>query len=142
MQLPDDLRQTLASEFRFAAQQMADAEDFSAQLYFFTVFSSAVNRAFNQTWSNELALVYFIALAVHQELNPLAAAVMAGRSPIGFPTEIPEELTKACDELARVFEADRIDSGALHRVLARLAEIAYASTGNGRYLSLKGHIKL
>lgn len=142
MQLPDEVRQTLASEFRFAVQHMADADDFSTQLYFFTVFSSAINRAFNQTWSSELALVYFIALSVHRELNPLAPAVMAGQYPPGLPRELPEELTNACDELAQVFESDRIDTDALYRVLARLAEIGYVTTGNGRYLRLRGQIKL
>ena len=142
MKLPDDVRQRLANEFRFAVQHMADAEDFATQLYFLTVFSSATNRAFNQSWSDELALVHLVAQAIYVDLNTLTPAVMRGQYPTGFPPELPEELTKACDGLAQVFESDQIDSGALYSVLARLAEIGYASTGNGRYQSLRGHIKL
>ena len=38
-ELPDDARQRLASEFRFAVDQMAQATDnLTALLYFFSVF--------------------------------------------------------------------------------------------------------
>ncbi len=142
MQLPDDVRQSLASEFRFAAQHIADADALAAQLFFFSVFFSATNRAFNQTWSDELALLHLVPQSVHRELNGIIATAVSGQTLQGVPNELSEELAKVSDELAQVFESDQIDAGTLYPVLARLAEIGYVSTGNGRYLHLRGRIKL
>lgn len=143
MQLPDNVRQRLASEFRFAAEQMAQAAgDFSAQLYFFSVFFTETNRAFNQTWSDELALLHLVAQSVHRDLLTIQPAVMAGQRPLGLPPELPEALTNACVALTELFESGGFEAEALYPILARFAEIAYTSNGNGRYLYLKGQIRV
>ena len=142
MQLPRDVQRRLSDEFRFAAQNMANTDDFSAQIYYFTVFTSAANRAFNQTWSDELALLHLVVQSVHRELNTVVVAAASGQKLLGLPDELPGELTKACDKLAQVFESGQTEASTLYPLLARLAEIGYAVTGNGRYLNLRGEIKL
>jgi hypothetical protein len=141
LQLPDNVRQKLASEFRFATNQMAQAAgDFATQLYFFSIFFTETNRAFNQTWSDELALLHAVAQSVHRDLSQVVKAIMAGQHPPGLPPELPEALTRGCETLTELFESGRIEAETLYPILARLAEIAYASNGNGRYLYMKGQI--
>ena len=140
--LPDEVRHKLASEFRFAVDQMAATGDFSAQLYFFSVFFTETNRAFNSTWSDQLALLHLVTQSVHRDLLTIQPAVMQGLHPPGLPNLLPEALTEACVALTELFESDDLEAGAVYPILARLAEIAYAANGNGRYLYLKGEIKV
>jgi len=142
MQLPADIRQTLANEFRFATQQMADAPNFQAQLYLFSALYGAAFRALNLAWSDELALMHLVLRSAHQEIVPLAEGLGMGQRVFGVPPEIPQALTQVCTELATALEADRTDAATLYPLLARVAEISYATTGNGRYIYLKGQITI
>jgi len=142
MQVREDIRQTLASEFSFAGQQMADAPDLRAKLFFFSAFYGAVNRALNLEWSDELALMHLVLHAAHQQLNAMMAGATQGQPAIGIPAELPKALAQTCAEIATMFAAGKTDATILYPLLARIAELAYATTGNGRYMYLKGLIKV
>jgi hypothetical protein len=119
---------------------MAATPILAKKLYLFSAFFAEVNRAMNQHWDAELALIHLVLVSAHRD--------MFGRisqpPPLSedMPQELPEALTKVAADLAELFERPEQDTVKLHEVLARIAQIAYTATGNGYYLYLKGAVKL
>jgi len=140
--MPDDVRNNLSGEFSFAAKQMADSKDLQTTLYFFSAFFGAVQRVLNLAWSDELVLMHSVLQSTHQQINGLIMAAASGQNPIGLAKELPEALNQACSDLASLLDNKEIEIAALHALLTRFAVLGYASTGNGRYLYLRGQIKL
>lgn len=139
LKLPRPLQTRLATEFRFAADNMANSPDMATKLYFLSAFFGELNRALNQWWASELALSHLVLKEVHQQVNARISVPAAGT---GIPNGLPEALDQVANELAALFAARQIDDSQLQRVLARAAELGYAVTGNGYYLYLKGQIKI
>jgi len=149
VQLPKSVHEKLAHEFRFAADGMVGTNDLLAKLYLFSTFYGETNRALNEVWDRELALMHMVTQAAHQQIsNAVAVAprqlVTIRDKPtiLTLPTELAETLTKLGVELAEIFESKNIDSVRLHDLLYRVNELAYTTTGNGFFLYLKGAIKL
>ena len=46
------------------------------------------------------------------------------------------------DDLAKIFEAEKVDDIQLLQILGKMSTLSYLSTGNGKYLSLKGMIEI
>ena len=143
MKLPNDVRKKLAEEFRFAADQMAAAQDTGRKLYFFSVFYGEALRAFNRTWSPELVLLHHVAQSAYQTMNARVGQVVTGADRVlGILPELPSALDQLAAELASIFEAKEIDDAQLHAALVRMAVVTYSTVGNGHYLYLKGDLKL
>ena len=141
--LPKNNRERLASEFRFAADRMAQVPDMDMKLYFFSVFFGESQRMLNLSWDDQVSVVMLVAREVYREINQRVVQVASGQDRVvGLNEAIPEELTKAADELASVFEAEKTDESRLLRILGRLSTLSYITTGNGKYLALKGDIKV
>ena len=139
LKLPEPLRKRLANEFRFAAKSMAESPDLVAKLYFFSAFFGETNRALNQSWSPELALMHLVLQKVHGQLNERINIPIVGPE---IPSELPGALDKLASELAELFRGKQVDEGALTHILAKAAELGYVVSGNGYYLYLKGDIKI
>lgn len=142
MQLRDDIQQTLASEFSFASDMMDKAGDLVEMLYYYSAFYGAVFRAINLEWNGELALLHLLLQSSHREINQLAEGLVRGQKLFATPPELPKELVKSCTELADMFEAGKTDTDTLYPIFVRIAELSYASTGNGRYNWVRGNLKL
>ena len=142
MQLREDIRQTLADEFSFASDQMDKAGDLQEMLYYYSAFYGAAFRALNLEWDRELALVHLVLQSSHRDLTQLTAGLSGGQRLFAIPPEITKELTKSCTELAYLFGSGQTDMATMSPLLARIAEISYASTGNGRYNYVRGNLKL
>ncbi|MBI2917455.1 MAG: hypothetical protein HYY01_05615 [Chloroflexi bacterium] len=141
--LPKDLQQRLASEFRFAADKVAEAPNLPAKLYFFSALFGETNRIMNQSWNAELALLHMVLLSAHREINGrLTGAAADLNRAVGLPERLPEALTEISRNLADLFEEETIGVPELHTLLARVAELGYTCTGNGQYLYLKGQIRI
>lgn len=140
MRLPKPIRERLHSEFRFAADSMAGTPGLVRKLYFFSALFGEVNRSMNQHWDVELALTHLVLTGAYRDiLGRISQPVPLNED---LPQELPEALAKVTADLAKLFESPEQDTAKLHEVLARIAEIAYAATGNGYYLYLKGAIKV
>jgi hypothetical protein len=139
MQLTDSVRKRLAREYEFAATQINEAADVHTKLYFFSVFYTEANRALNDIWDSDLALLHLVLQSVHQTISARFLTPLPG---LGMPNNVIEELTKSSMELAKMFNEKHVDQADLLKVLARFAELAYATTGNGYYLYVKGNIKI
>ena len=71
------------------------------------------------------------------------AAIASGADrTVDLPETLSEVLDEVADSLASVFEAQAIDSDKLSSIMAKIADLSYASTGNGYYLYVKGTLKI
>ena len=148
IRLPDTVRTTLATEFRTAADQIAQAQDMKSKLFFFSAFFAAIGRAFNAAWSDELALLHLVLQSTHGTVKMRLSQMQAGADlPIMLPDELPDALTKAAGDLAVVLAGEIIEESALFAVLARLAtlpilkgrtqDLAQRATAARRAISLR-----
>ena len=141
--LPESIRQRLASEYRFVANNMAEEPDPAKKMYWFSGFFGEATRMLNQSWDAELALIHQVTQDAYRQINGRVSESVSGQDTvIGLNEEIPPELTKVSDQLASLFESQTADGTRLLSILARIAELAFLSTGNGYYLYRKGHLRL
>lgn len=136
-----DLKQRLATEFRYAATKMQEVTPERKMFYFSVLFGEA-QRVLNIEWDRELALLLLVAQQSHGIIN-VQSPTLGTLLPIQIST-IYEKLTQATSDLASYYEktGDKDDKQELYQILGRLAEIAYAANGNGAYLYEKGLLKL
>lgn len=139
MELRDDIRQTLAAEFNFAVGKMEQSQQASFDLlYYYSAFFGAIQRALNLEWNRELALCHMIMNSSYKEMQAAVEQQM-----INFvPPTLPENLTNSCKEIARLFDTNTMTPENLYPLLAKIAELSYATTGNGHYNIMKGNLRL
>lgn len=134
MQLPDDLRTRLASQYEYAATHMRDAEDPRQKLWFYTVFYGESTRVMNMHWDAQLALIHGITQLTFGVIDQRITALAKGQEPnISLPANFMDALTDAADDLT-AYVRDNGSDEELLRILSRLYELSYVSTGNGFYL--------
>ncbi|MFH1383022.1 MAG: hypothetical protein ABIH70_09070 [Chloroflexota bacterium] len=137
-----EFRERLAKEYRFAADRMAFEKEIPKKLFYFSVLFGEAQRVLNWDWDRDLSLLQVLAAQVHAQVSGLTATngwvVLPIKSSLVF-----EQLTKITRDLAAYFEQSesKADRQELYRILGRLAEVSYASTGNGSHLFERGLIK-
>jgi len=140
--LREEFRQRLADEYRLAATKMREAKQPARKLFYFSVCFGEAQRVLNWEWDRDLALIYTVAQHVHTQINGAGQLSNVAVLPIDWAI-VYEKLTEATSDLAACFEKSGDDNREeMYEILGRLAEIAYAISGNGSYLYEKGLIKL
>jgi hypothetical protein len=136
-----DLRQRLAAEYRYAATKMQEATPERKMFYFSVLFGEA-QRVLNLEWDRDLALVHMVAQQSHMQISA-QAPVLGTMLPIKVST-VYEKLTQVTSDIAAYYEKaeNKKDKEELCQILGRLAEVAYATNGNGTYLYEKGILRL
>ena len=142
MQLPKILKDRLAREFSFAAKQMAETPNIQRKLYFYSAFFGEITRVLNQAWDSDLSLLHLVTQQSHRLINSRVMAYASGDRVIDLPDNLPEMLDEIANQLAEAFESSEIDSVKLDIAMKRVADLAYATTGNGYYLYIRGMLKL
>jgi len=141
--LPKQVHKRLAEEFRYAASKVAEAGDIRGKIYYFSVFYGDAGRQLNIHWDPDLALLWVVTQGACQAVNSRAAQTGDADFPLGgFPDGFAQAINEVSHELAAAFEGNEIDVPRLYAALARIAELTYATTGNGAYLYDKGMIRL
>lgn len=136
-----ELRQRLATEYRYAATKMQEATPERKMFYFSVLFGEA-QRILNLGWDRDLSLLNMIA---QQSYNQITAQIpYLGKTLPVDVTTIYEKLTQVTSDLATYYEKAENESKKeeLYNIFGRIVEIAYVSVGNGSYLYEKGVIKL
>lgn len=142
MQLPNELRVRVATEFRFVADGMRDAQDAVGKVFLFSAFYGEAGRILNQHWDNDLALIHLVVQQVQQQVNARLQLIMSGgERNVRLDNAYFDALTQAADALASYVEHDGNESE-LCGIMGRLAALSYVTTGNGYYLFGKGQIQL
>ncbi|MBF8264660.1 MAG: hypothetical protein HW384_524 [Dehalococcoidia bacterium] len=137
-----ELRQRLATEYRYAVTKMQKSPEAPKKLFYFSVFFGEAQRVLNWQWDRDLALIYTITQHIHTQVNATMQIPALGVFPIDWAT-FYEKLTQGASDLAAYYEKSENDDNReeMYQLLGRLAEIAYAISGNGSYLYEKGSIK-
>ncbi|MBN1191723.1 MAG: hypothetical protein JXA46_18370 [Dehalococcoidales bacterium] len=137
-----DLRQRIAEEFNYAVTKMQEVQPLTKRLFYFSVFFGESQRMLNLQWDRELVLLYTVTQHVYTQINGGLQNPAIGNLPINW-SSVFDKLTQASSELAACYaKPDNASCRAeICQILERLAEIAYAVSGNGSYLYEKGCIK-
>jgi hypothetical protein len=138
----EELRQRFATECRYAVNKMMEVADVSKKMFYFSAVFGEAQRLLNLEWDRNVVLVFIVTQQAYNQINvqlPLLGSVL----PIKLET-VFEELTKNAAALADYLEKDsqRAGDDELCQILARFAEITYATQGNGSYLYERGKLKL
>jgi hypothetical protein len=142
MQLPKALQDRLNREFRFAATKMRETPVIQRKLYYFSAFYGEISRVLNQSWDSELALLHQVVQSAHRTINGRVTAFVGGDRVIDLPDNLPEILDEIAGALADAFSGSHVSSEELYRIMQRIADLTYVTTGNGFYLYERGVLKL
>lgn len=138
-----EINQRLAGEYRYVATRIQQTDDPAKKLFYFSAFFGEAQRLLNLEWNRDLALIHMVTQQVYTQINSTAQNPASHVLPIDWTT-IYQKLTEAASDLAMYIETANKHSnqGQLLEILGRLAEIAYATMGNGSYLFEKGSLKI
>ncbi len=138
-----ELRQRLASEYRYAVSRMQQEPHPAKKLFYFSVFYGEAERVLNLEWDRDLALIRLVSQQVYLQINATlqSPAMAVAPSPGAI---IYEKLTEAASDLTAYYERPEKQSTGedLSELLGRLAELSYVVSGNGAYLYEKGFIRI
>ncbi len=141
MQLPNELRQRLIAEYRYAADQMQATEDPHQQLYYLSVYFGEASRVLNWHWDRDLVLLHSVVTTAQQTISNALTNVTKGERVVRLTPAFMQALTQAAKSLADWVEQNGTKEQFLD-ILGRFAELTYATTGNGYYLMGKGIIQI
>jgi len=141
LSLPNELRERLAHELRYAVTKMGEARAPLEKLYYFSVFYGEATRVLNWHWDRDLALIWMVTQNVHNTITARVHAISQGEPVVRLSEAFFDTLTLESVALVDYIEK-QADDNELCRIMGRLAELVYATTGNGFYLLSKGNLKL
>jgi len=138
MQLPHDIQQRLATEYRFAARRMREETEPIRKVFFFSALFTEISRIVNWYWDRDLVLLHWTLQATHGTLTQMSQPAARPLTGVSRDTLL-ETATQIAEELATHMEQNREDAN-LFRLLGRIAEVGYAATPHGSYVMEKGLI--
>ena len=136
MQLPPDVQERLAKEYRFAATRMRDESDPLRKVYFFSALFTEISRILNWHWDRDLVLLHCVLAHTHANLAPRVQPSDQRFNP-GQVSPLLATLVEIAEGLADFMEQGA-EGPELYELLGRVAEIGYLSTQHGGYVMEKG----
>ena len=135
MNLSKHMKRLFIDELNFVLQNMRTTDKPMGKLYFFSAIYGVANRIFNIEFHSELVFIHNIFQAAYNQINANLTPVLQGQGiAVGIPSDVFVGLEAAIEELiTRISNNQEI-----YPVLQKISELAYSTTGNGRYLYLKG----
>ena len=135
MKLSKNMQDLFIKELKFVLKNMKATAIPTEKLYFFSAIYAVANRIFNIEFHSELVFIHNVTQATHQLISSNLAIVSQGHeSAIGIPDGLFDSLEGAVEELI----AKISNNQDIFLVLQKISDLAYSTTGNGRYLHLKG----
>ena len=135
MNLSKHMKRLFIDELNFVLQNMRTTDKPMGKLYFFSAIYGVANRIFNIEFHSELVFIHNIFQAAYNQINANLTPVLQGQGiAVGIPSDVFVGLEAAIEELiTRISNNQEI-----YPVLQKISELAYSTTGNGRYLHFKG----
>ncbi|MBW1671987.1 MAG: hypothetical protein JRJ43_09900 [Deltaproteobacteria bacterium] len=139
MNLSKDMNKLFIDELNFVLQHMKATDKSMEKLYFFSGIFAVANRIFNIESHPELVFIHNVVKAAHDELQAnLIVQFPQQRPAFGIPEDIFDGLEAAIEEMITRISSDQD----IYSSLQKISNIAYSTTGNGRYLRLKGMLTI
>lgn len=136
MKLSTKMKRVLVDELTFALEKMKESKSAAEKLYFFSAAYGAVHRVMNIEFDDELIFIHVILNASYVTMNQrMVSSVPGGEAgAVRIPERMFVRIEEGVGELI-----DTLKSGdEPYPALKKIANAAYAATGNGYYLHLKG----
>ena len=131
-------KKILANEIRTAVEHMSKVNDARQKMFFFSAVFGIANRIMNLEFDHELGFVHNVTSAAYSTINTNLIMVAQGQSVPTIPDTVFDKLQEALEDLATCIEEGK----KTYRVLERISNMAYSTSGNGYYLFLKGLLKI
>ena len=139
MNLSKNMKSLFIKELKFVLKNMKSTVTPVEKLYFFSAIYAVANRIFNIEFHPELVFIHNVIQATHQSVSAsLAAAPQGQEMAIGMPDGLFDELESIMEEMIAKISSNQDIS----LVLQKISVLAYSTTGNGRYLHLKGMLTI
>jgi cysteinyl-tRNA synthetase len=139
--LNKELQQRLAHEYRYAVTRMQNVTDPNKKLYYFSIFYGEAQRVLNLQWDTQLAMLYMATQFLYNNIRALIQSQNISIIPFNAQVFF-NALEQISADIATYYEKATDDINELHRILGRIAEVGYTTTGNGSYLLERGIITL
>jgi hypothetical protein len=139
MNLSKDMSKLFIDELNFVLQNMKATDKPMEKIYFFSGIFGVANRIFNIEFYPELVFIHNVVKATHQQILESLILVSQGRGlSIGIPEDIFDGLEAAIEEMITRISRDQD----IYSSLQKISNLAYSTTGNGRYLHFKGMLTI
>jgi len=141
MKVPSEYMGLILQEMDFAIAKMREAKGTEGMLYYFSACHGSINRVMNFFCDPMLVFVHQVLATVHGALTGRIAATKGQvETPVVVSEEMLEKLGEYLQQLRSALQEQQ--EPRIYEVLMRLSNLAYATTGNGFYLYLRGMLKL
>ena len=132
MKLSKENKGYLINEINFSAKEMRKAESMIDKLYYFSVVFGAANRIMNMDFDPELLFVHNVTNAAFNQIQ--GVLMTQGQMPSSIDSELFNKIANNLDEMA----GNIANNEPTYKVLEKISNLAYSTTGNGHYLVLRG----
>lgn len=141
MDIPKKYFDLILNEFKEVEGLCNEAETLDDAIYYFSALHGILNRVMNFHCVPVLIFMHQVLQATHQAIAARQSApVKPGITSNGVTDEMIEALFSNISLLISAFK--KKDEDEIRRVLEKFTNLSYATTGNGRYLHLRGRLKL
>lgn len=138
MNLSKDMSKLFIDELNFVLKNMKATDKSAEKLYFFSGIFAVANRIFNIEFHSELVFIHNVVQAAHKQILESLALVSQGGLDIGIPEDIFNGLEAEIEEMITRISHDQD----IYSSLQKISNLAYSTTGNGRYLHFKGMLTI
>ena len=140
MNISNDSQQRIVDEINYVLENMGKTANPQHSLYYFSAVHGIINRIMNFECDPALVFAHLVLSATHTTFVGQLSSI--AERPNGAKTmlELLNMLKNTLSHLAPAFQ--NRDDSQIHQVLQQFANIAYALTGNGYYLYIKGKLDL
>lgn len=139
MNLSKNMKSLFVEELKFVLKNMKSTVIPAEKLYFFSAIYAVSNRMFNMEFHSELVFIHNVIQATHQQISTnIAVATQGHESAAGIPDGLFNGIECAVEEMITKISNNQDICPALQK----MSDLAYSTTGNGRYLYLKGMLTI
>ena len=138
MNLSKNMQSLFIKELKFVLKNMKATVIPVEKLYFFSAIHAVANRIFNIEFHSELVFIHNVIQTTHQLISTNLTTALQHGSAVGMPDGLFDGLESAVEEMI----AKTSNNQDIYLVLQRISDLAYSTTGNGRYLHLKGMLTI
>jgi hypothetical protein len=133
MNLSKDMKKLFIDELNFVLQNMKATDKSMEKMYLFTGIFAVANRIFNIEYHPELVFIHNVFKAAHDEIHTSLSSPYMQQSAFGIPKDIFDRIEAAIEEMITNITEERD----IYSSLQKISNIAYSTSGNGRYLYFK-----
>lgn len=129
MEIPEQLKKNLLSEFEFVIQKMKEESDASRKLYFFSATYGAIGRVLRYFSNSELIIDHAILNLCYSTLNDRIHRLKGGDVAVPLPENWSEQLVDYVWEFKKAIGENR----STYPALEKIAKLGLLATGAGYY---------